>query len=99
MCQQREEQKTAYTPIQDPPADLSEITLEMAAVKGGLPQFHTLIVGPNLRIFAAQLARKLNATQFGNPLCPYINVEVEPKYLGSEWCLVTPKGAFGSEGY
>lgn len=101
MCSQRDEDpEPAFTPINHGvPCDLSEISLEEAAVRGGLPQFHTLIVGPSLRVYAAQLARKINATQLGNPLCPYINVQVEERYIGAAWCLITPKGAFGSKGY
>lgn len=88
-----------FTEIQGPPVDLCELSLEMAAIKGGLPQFHTLVVGENLRVFAAQLARKVNATQLGNPLCPYINIEVDPAMNGGSWYLVTPRGNFGSRGY
>lgn len=99
MCQQRDEVEPLYTPIQAAAADLSDTSLEMAAVMGGLPAFYTLNVGTNLRVFAAQLARKLNATQLGNPLCPYINVVVREDLAGGEWYLETPKGRFGSAGY
>ncbi len=44
-------------------------------------------------------SRKVNATQLGNPICPYINIEVDPAMIGGAWYLVTPKGKFGSQGY
>ena len=101
MCQQRDEEadrKPAYTPISMADTQLGEIALEDAAQKGGAPPFYTLLVGPQLKTMAVVLARKMNAVQVGNVLAPYINIQVEPRYLGTEWCLITPRGAFGSKG-
>jgi hypothetical protein len=102
MCMQREEPvglPPTYTQLQPGSVDLTEASLEEAASRGALPAFYTLHIAENLRVSTAAMVRKLNATQLGNPLAPYINVRVEPGFAAGEWCLQTPRGTFGSRGY
>jgi hypothetical protein len=104
LSQQRDDEpakpyKFEFTEIQAGPVDLTEPSLVEAAIQAGLPHFHTLLVAPNLRIEATRLGRQINAAQLGNPLCPYLNIQVEPTMIGNSWCLVTNGKAFGSKGY
>jgi hypothetical protein len=92
--------KPEYREIQAGGVDLSESSLEQAAINADLPVIYTLVVGRQLRSIAAEMLRNIQGLRPPNrsPVIPYIDLQVDADLGAHEWYLVTPLGNHGSKG-
>jgi hypothetical protein len=100
MCQQQDEPPTArYEDLMTVGVDLSTSSLEEALYRARyVPPQLSLTVGAGLGVFAIRMLRDLGSMVKGNPLAPWVNVEVDPSLGPYEWYLEANGRRVGSKG-
>ena len=76
--------------------DLSTVSLQEAALQVGPAFEYDLMVSPELRWIAYDVAQAVGEKD--NPFSPYINIRIYRPFGLSEWCLCANDKAAGSKG-